>query len=500
MYKANSSNEEWRQTVPNFKNSYIASNLDIIDPDRGTQEPLAPRFRKFETKNQKIRVLSFGFLFDFTGNADNTIVQPVEDTIEEEWFKKALQDHEVDVIIVIGHVGVRMNEFSVIFKAIRDAQWDTPILFFGGHVHVRDYTTYDSNSAAIASGRYMETVGFLSVDGIPGRKKKDIEAKRASIKFSRRYIDNNLVSYYHHSGKNESNFQTDKGKKVGNAIAKARKALDLGRKYGCAPETLYVNRAPYPSNSSIFSWLADSVFPTELAKTSRVAKDGKKALVLSNTGSVRFDIFKGPFTSDTEFLVSPFTSGLRFVPDVPLKIAARILELLNGKGPIVQDVAASRGHHPWRLPPPEQAAILQGRLGPKKAERIANTNTWQMSLQKIMGFQPITIESDKNLRPGYTTVDDMGNDGDDTEHAQIDFYVVPNAIQAAVGLDVPSNLKDVSEDDTVDVVYNEFLQPWIIMALQYLGKNVEESDTAVYYNGKTMTSVLTDWIHDNWKC
>src|ERR1700710_2514342 len=34
LYKANSSIDELHYTVPNYKNSYIASNLDIIDPDR----------------------------------------------------------------------------------------------------------------------------------------------------------------------------------------------------------------------------------------------------------------------------------------------------------------------------------------------------------------------------------------------------------------------------------------------------------------------------------
>jgi hypothetical protein len=163
-------------------------------------------------------------------------------------------------------------------------------------------------------------------------------------------------------------------------------------------------------------------------------------------------------------------------------------------------VAASRGYHAWRLPPPEQAAILQGRLGPQKAERIADTNRWRVSPQKIMGSYNVDREGDKDLRPGYTTVDDLGSDGDDTKHAQVDFYVVPNCVQAAVGLELPTNLKDVSDDETVDLVYNEFVQPWIIMALQYLGKNVEERDTAVYYDGKSVTSVITDWIHDNWKC
>jgi NAD nucleotidase-like protein len=502
LYKVNSSNEELRQTVPNYKHNYIASNLDIIDPDRGTQEPLAPRFRKFETKNQKLRVLAFGFLFDFAGNANNTIVQPVEDTVKEEWFKKVLQDRDVDVIVVIGHVGVRMNEFKVIFKAIRDAQWDTPVLFFGGHVHVRDYTSYDSKSAALASGRYMETVGFMSVDGIkkPAKDSHSFSSS-ASLKFSRRYIDNNLFSYYRHSGKNDTTFPTEVGKNVSKSIAKARKNLRLSRKYGCAPHTLYVNRAPYPSNTSIFSWLANSVLPVQLAQAPRIAKEGRNALVITNTGAVRFDIFKGPFTTDTEFLVSPFTSGFRYVPEVPLKVAVRVLELINGKGPIVMtDAYVKSGLREWMLAPAEQIAIRAGRLG--EAHLLLDTMDLRGVGQKVLGsgFSAVKKQEDETLRPGYTTVDDMGSDGDDTEHSHIDFFAVPNAIQAAVGFELPPSVEDVADDEMVDLVYNEFIQPWIIMALQYLGLKVDETGTLVYYEGKTMTNVMTDWIEENWKC
>jgi hypothetical protein len=118
--------------------------------------------------------------------------------------------------------------------------------------------------------------------------------------------------------------------------------------------------------------------------------------------------------------------------------------------------------------------------------------------QKVM--QLVKGDSDENLRPGYTTVDDMGSDGDDTEHSHVDFFNVPNVVQASIGFELPPSIADVPDDETVDMVYSDFVQPWIIMALQYLGLKIEEKDTAVYYDGKSMTNVITDWIHDNWKC
>lgn len=43
---------------------------------------------------------AFGFLFDFKGNANNTIVRPVKDAIQEQWFKDAISDKEVDLFLV----------------------------------------------------------------------------------------------------------------------------------------------------------------------------------------------------------------------------------------------------------------------------------------------------------------------------------------------------------------------------------------------------------------
>lgn len=144
--------------MPDFKGSYLASNLDIYNPETGELQPLAPRFKKFTTKNQGIRILAFGFVFDFTGNANNTVITTVKDTVEKDWFKEAIGDKELDLIVVFGHVDIRSHEYPTLYAAIRKAQWDTPIQFFGGHTHVRDYKIFDRKSVALESGRYMVSV------------------------------------------------------------------------------------------------------------------------------------------------------------------------------------------------------------------------------------------------------------------------------------------------------------------------------------------------------
>ncbi|KAH7045853.1 Metallo-dependent phosphatase-like protein [Macrophomina phaseolina] len=487
LYKQNSSENEFHYTVPNFNGSYLASNLDIINPETGELEPLAPRFNKFTTKNQSIRILSFGFLFNFAGNANNTVVKKVEDTVKEKWFQDAIRDKDIDLILVIGHVALRTPEYQHIFKAIRSVQWDIPIQFFGGHAHVRDFRKFDSHSVAIASGRYMETIGFLSIDGLHTGKTKTLAPETAGLKFGRRYIDNNLFSLHHHSGKNETDFPTPEGKSVTDMIAKARKELGLDQRHGCAPQNLWVNRAQYPSNESIFTWLQEHVLPEQLSNTSRIANN-KKALAITNTGAMRFDIFKGPFTKDSTFLVSPFTSGFRYVKDVPYADAKKVLQLLNKEGQVVEAFFEGALDASVLAPPEQQSDRLN----------MASTQSMKSQFKDAAGgVQAPLSDDDKplDLIPGYTTVDDAGDDGDDTVHSTIQFYEVPNCIQAELGFDS----KD-EEPEEVDLVFNEFVQPWILVALRYIGQEYNETDTQPWMEGRSFTSILTDWVSAHWPC
>ncbi len=475
LYKRNSSENEYTKTVPNFRDTYLASNIDIFDPVTGERVPLAPRYRKFTTKNQGIRILAFGFLYDFTGNYNNTIVQPVEQTIEETWFQDAIRDREVDLFLVTGHVAVRSREYLAIFKAIREQQWDTPIQFFGGHTHIRDYVKYDSKSYALESGRYLETVGFMSIDGFGTGGKGQLQPRTlVSPKFERRYIDNNLFSFHHHTGLNSTTFPTKHGTNVTRMITDARKELKLDSVFGCAPYDLWTNRVPYPSQQSIFTWLENEVLPNI---TTANSSSGEAKLVLINTGAMRFDIFKGAFTRDTTFIVSPFTSGFRQIQNVPYEFADKLLRLLNNEGQILSQTPPQL--QASDLAPPEQMSILEDIV-------FSDEGYHQDSSQ--------TALRTPNLSPGYTTKDDAGEEGDDTIHSPISFYRVPNCIQSKV--DFPDSRAD---PEKVHLVFLEFIQPWVLTALKLLGLEFGIADTEAFMEGHDFTTMIAQWVEQNWK-
>ena len=491
LYNQGSADNEYFKTVPNSQGNYLASNIDIFDPKTGDRVPLAQRYKKFTTKNQGIRILAFGFLFDFKRNANNTVVKPVASVIKEEWFQEAIRDRNVDLFLVIGHVPLRSGEFDAIYKAIRKAQWDIPIQFFGGHSHIRDYNKYDSKAYALESGRYMETIGFMSIKGLAagGKPKKPsfgnlLNPKAidsiASPSFARRYIDNNLFSYYHHTALNDTSFPTNHGRNVSTMISSARHALGLDYHLGCAPQNFWTNRAPFPRNDSIFTWLQDTVIPEMLHDASR---GDKPTLAFINTGAIRYDIFKGPFTVDTSYIVSPFLNNFRFIKDVPYAIAKKIVLVLNAGAQLAGQAYA------FHSKPPVSLVHSQSH----KEDAASNRPPFVFGSDQI-----ILQDNDDKLTPGYTTVDDAGSDGDDTIHSSIEFFTVSNCIESRINFPA-AKAESLSEDPkVVDIVYNDFIQTYVLLALEFLGGEYHEEHTEPYMPEMDSRKIITKWVEKNW--
>lgn len=486
LYKKQTSEAELLITVPNFQGHYLASNIDIFHPKTGELVALGPRSRKFTTKNQGIRVIAFGFLFDFTMNYNNTVVQPVEETVKEKWFKRVLQDEEVDLFLVTGHVPVRSQEYDAVFRAIRTKHPATPIQFFGGHYHIRDCARYDARSVGLASGRFMETIGFMSIDGLSTRD-NSIRYDLVSPVFQRRYIDNNLFSFHNHTGLDEHTFATGHGREVSRLIEQSRSALKLSDVFGCIPKTLWMSRSPHTANDSIYAWLQNKVLPAMLSDKSR---RGKPAFAIVNTGAIRFDLFKGQFTRDSAYTVSPFSSGFRYLKDVPFTKAKLILEVLNHNTKILTASEHKAGLLPWSLAPPENAAR---NLGIDSNPRRHGGST----LEALEGQTPLSTSAHPQLKvvPGYTTEDDLGTDGDDTIHSTINLYQIPNCIGALTA----STGSVVSE--TVDLVYIDFIEPYVSLAANDVGLGTDVPRASdIYMPSTTLTDLLVDWVKANWGC
>ena len=313
--------------------------------------------------------MAFGVLFDFTGNTNLTKVIKTKDMIAQPWFNDTIHSfpEPIDLFLLTGHNVPRpangsSNTLSLVKDAIRAANPGTPIQVFGGHSHVRDFVVFDGASTGLEAGRYCETLGWLSMsgfdgsnsgfkgaanpDGVPNPTRKAVKVKSnttttavatsttasstpSSIStsspfvYARRYLDWNRYTFAYHTtadGKKKK-FDTAAGLEVTADLTEARVTLNLGEVYGCVPDFYCMTCVAFNDSRSIFTLLSDALATVVVSPN----RTDKARIIISNTGGIRFDLYKGPFTFDDNFIVSPFRDVWRVFPDVPYATAMSVL-------------------------------------------------------------------------------------------------------------------------------------------------------------------------------
>ena len=264
--------------------------------------------------------------------------------VKESWFTEALADKKkpVDLFVLFGHNPTRASDYSstfqIVWDEIRAQHPKTPIQIFGGHSHIRDFAVYDESSVGIESGRYCETVGWLSMTGfdasnsaykgiknphgVPNPTRKATKDSKSPFVFARRYLDWNRETFIYHSRVDESKFDYGSGLRVTEKIEKLRDELRLGEVYGCAPETYCMSCVPYTDPKNIFPAV---IKPAVSAVVVNPDRADKPRIIIGNTGAIRFDLYKGPFTYDDNFVVSPFRDVFLYIKDVPFSKAKLVL-------------------------------------------------------------------------------------------------------------------------------------------------------------------------------
>jgi 2',3'-cyclic-nucleotide 2'-phosphodiesterase (5'-nucleotidase family) len=117
--------------------------------------------------------------------------------------------------------------------------------------------------------------------------------------------------------------------------------------------------------------------------------------IFVNTGGIRFDLVKGPFTFDDSFIVSPFPNPFRFIPSVPYAIAKDLLTNLNkAKLPDKRETNTSRfGSMPLLNAPEECLNPPSNRLD-QQDDHIQNSKP----RNDIVRRQAV-------VKPGYVTTE-----------------------------------------------------------------------------------------------
>lgn len=361
LYYADIAYQAYNNFSKAWGDRYLTSNVQILDTTTNEYQYLGHQYRYFTTENG-LRILAFGVLFDFTGNANVTKVIPAADMVNESWFQAILASPPgpVDLFLVIGHNTVlkerAIGTFGFVHDAIRAVHPSTPVQIFGGHSHIRDFQIYDEATTALESGRYCETLGWLSMSGFsadnsgwtgaaadaPLTLAGDVAVPRPSRpattenatstapwRYSRRYMDWNRLTFEYHASGSQTNYSVDPGAfdvaagtETTAQIYDLRQQLNITARLGCAPQYWCVSCAEFNSSGSIYSLLAEALSAVVVNET----RADKTRVTILNTGSVRFDLHKGPFLYDDTFIISPFDNVFVYIPDVPYSIARNTLD------------------------------------------------------------------------------------------------------------------------------------------------------------------------------
>ncbi|KAF2868175.1 Metallo-dependent phosphatase-like protein [Massariosphaeria phaeospora] len=496
------------QTFSNFSkvygDRYLTSNVQIINPATGQFEYIGSKYRYFTTE-QGLRIMAFGVLFDFTGNSNVSKVIKAASLVQEQWFLQAVNYTEpVDLFVVIGHNPVRTNvtssTFGTLFNTIRKIRPDVPIQAFGGHTHIRDFVVYDNKATGLESGRYCETLGWLAVSGIKsstctasknpkgvpnptrsaiappstgtGNASVPISTTPSNLRYARRYLDWNRQTFSYHAEGSQpyTSFDTLKGLAVTSEITSARARLNLTDLYGCAPRTYCQVCKPFLEEGNIFKLL-------QIALSTVVVNDTRKdipRIIIINTGSVRFDLAKGPFTLDDSYIVSPFTDAFQFIPNVPYAQASKVLDILNA--------GASEKRK-------RDLATADFNFSPVLADRDICidpplTHDYDGLKKRSKAGGRLIRRQSTTPSPGYTTTDDFGTDGDDTVHSTIPAFPQPENLQANGSFPA-----DGTAPESVDVVMLDFIARDVTDALNQpdVGGDYKDNDV-VYYLDKSFTT------------
>lgn len=336
-----------------YKENYLTSNMVIRNGNK-SEEDIGKRYRYFETKHG-LRIVAFGLTInDRLRDNESTKYYSAAEMFKMPWFKEAM-NKTADLYIILGHTPVtgncmknntEENPLVCLRDYIHDQKRGTPIQVFGGHVHRRTLRCYGEKSSGIESGKYGDTVGWLALDKVssptwngsnstspmPGQGIRPAKRCNGSdYLLDRRYLDWNRLAFAYHSvglenrTVNPSRFDICEGNSTTNSIRTARIALNLTEFLGCATRD-YCYDCEEPGHAgNIYELFKDALAHTVV---NNARKDFPR-VILANEGSIRDQIYKGPFYRGDAYAIVPFPNKFQYISNMPFEKVKDVLKEMN---------------------------------------------------------------------------------------------------------------------------------------------------------------------------
>ncbi|CAE7188580.1 unnamed protein product [Rhizoctonia solani] len=456
LYVTDVTLDVYNNFAPKLDGRYLSSNSYLrttLKNGSSIEHIIGSRYRRFKTLHGR-QVTSLGVIFDFKEHNRNTTIHNTKEMVTEAWFQE-LMLQPTDIFVLAGHMSTLQGQWETVTSAIRTYHPNTPIAVLGGHAHIRFCRQFDSNSMVLESGRFMETVGWMSIS-------LNKTSPMSPASFERRYLDGNKITYMYHSNTTEHNFDSAVGLEVDAFNRNLTARWDLGRVHGCSSQNYFVERYPWPHPQNIYAFYTFQVLPEALVKTS--GRANKPYVTLVNNGMLRFDIYRGTFTWNDQRMyeahrvwmanqmqlmpvtVLPFKEGYTYI-EVPWSIARNVKDKL----------------YEYPKDHINAARILTEEFG----------FATDVDLPESSAQTPLSVPS--GLSPGYVTEDKCGGNGDDTEHAPIPRRINPDYMSNDPFYPIP-------RDALVDLIMPAFLEKRVLDAVNKLGHSATWKDMHRYGN------------------
>lgn len=269
------------------------------------------------------------------------------------------------------------------------------------------------------------------------------------------------MTYEYHTELSNQTFDTAYGRSITDGLQELAVSFDLSYLYGTAPQDYTINQNPYPSNGSLLSLFVADAIPYALSINN--TRDSIPSIFITNSGSQRFNIFKGPFTKNDQLTASPFTDSFLYIPNVTFSIANQVLPTLNNAGASEKRKRDEIEKELWNR------GVVDTRY-----------RAWLEEMDRRAGMGRREAMAD-NLTLGYVTADSCPGAGDDTLHMALPYYSVPDFIG--------SNPPNVTDDTPIDLVFVDFIEAQLIGVLNGLQNAINYTTADVSLYSPTLANV-----------
>jgi len=329
--------------LPSMPGTYVTSNVVWND----TNLPYGERYQILRGNHSN--VLVFGFLYDGVSASETIRVVPIEEAVQQQWFRTVLRqetntnaDENYDAIVVLAQMDFDSPHIESIYQAIRsNVDPQMPIQFLAGRSHKRErgYSRgrgrqRDNYVHTIEPGGLFDTIGWVTIPKFETAKTYPPKGNGQELQkvWTQEFLNTSKALLHSTLGlKEDQELRTENGTALSEFILETQDELGLNQIVACPGHDYIRNISMYADNSLWKLW-RDHVVRTEIFQ-----KDEDRVMLVSKS-TLRYDL-KGSgkhdaMTLDDVIAIAPYMERVVYVGDVPDWMVRRLNNTLNSNSKI----------------------------------------------------------------------------------------------------------------------------------------------------------------------